>query len=767
MTTAPSPPAPAVPASAPPASVLLYVELALVTLAVATTALVYGDLFATRGHLVPLLATTAAGAVLAAAAALLRRRALWTVLFALGGFVVTAVFAVLTGTLRHGVPTGATLTALRDGVLGGWARMLTVGRPADVTGELLVTPALLLFAAVFVAVSVTLRTRSLLGPLAAPVLSLVVALLLTGDRKGGELPLTGVLLLLLLLQLLVRGARPDSPVAAIGESGGADPGTGTQAAAARALFGLPVVVAVALAGVLLAQAVPLATGRHRFDLRDVVPVPVRIEDTISPLATIKSQLQEKQPRELFTVRVDGAPASARPDRVRTAALDSYDGALWTSGDRFVTSGRTLAADPSLSATAQVRLHVSIRQWDQPYLPAAGWPEQLTALGIGFNSGSGVLAADAQTRRDLEYDVVGGIRPRDDAARLALPSLTADTRRYTVAPAELPAQLAQLAMDVTAGSAEPYAKLVALEKRLRESPYSLTARPGHSLDALRRLLASGQADAAGYSEQYAAAFAVLARSLGFPARVATGYLLRPEELQGDTYTVRSTDAYAWAEVDMSGYGWMAFDPSDPSRTVADRQDPKTQPPGGAKSGNPADVPGQTVRVDPNLAPVGGGRSVLDWTLLVLGALVALAILLPVAIAVAKWQRRRSLRGGPPARQVIGAWRNTTDQLVESGLWLPGSLTALEVAGVARSRLGEAAAPVAVLAPLVTEAVFNPAGPPPEAVAQAWRADAALRAALRRRRGLRARAASWFDPRPIVAARRRERRDRRMLKRLQGG
>src|ERR671910_2087125 len=52
---------------------------------------------------------------------------------------------------------------------------------------------------------------------------------------------------------------------------------------------------------------------------------------------------------------------------------------------------------------------------------------------------------------------------------------------------------------------------------------------------------------------------MARSLGIPARVATGYA--PGEYNPFTgfYDVRASDAHAWVEVYFPGYGWSTFHP----------------------------------------------------------------------------------------------------------------------------------------------------------------------------------------------------------------
>jgi hypothetical protein len=53
---------------------------------------------------------------------------------------------------------------------------------------------------------------------------------------------------------------------------------------------------------------------------------------------------------------------------------------------------------------------------------------------------------------------------------------------------------------------------------------------------------------------------MARSLGIPARMATGYA--PGEYNPFTgyYDVRASDAHAWVEVYFPGYGWSTFDPT---------------------------------------------------------------------------------------------------------------------------------------------------------------------------------------------------------------
>src|SRR5262249_34278067 len=81
---------------------------------------------------------------------------------------------------------------------------------------------------------------------------------------------------------------------------------------------------------------------------------------------------------------------------------------------------------------------------------------------------------------------------------------------------------------------PYAtlQLIASELRSRDFGYNKTSRPGHSLGLLSAFLtapsASSQVTTArvGFAEQFAAAFAVLARVKGFPSEVVVGYRVNP-------------------------------------------------------------------------------------------------------------------------------------------------------------------------------------------------------------------------------------------------
>ena len=65
---------------------------------------------------------------------------------------------------------------------------------------------------------------------------------------------------------------------------------------------------------------------------------------------------------------------------------------------------------------------------------------------------------------------------------------------------------------------------------------------------------------GFCEHYAAAFTVLMRAVGIPARIVTGYQGGEINPVDEYLTVRQSDAHAWSEVWLPGQGWKRVDPT---------------------------------------------------------------------------------------------------------------------------------------------------------------------------------------------------------------
>ena len=89
-------------------------------------------------------------------------------------------------------------------------------------------------------------------------------------------------------------------------------------------------------------------------------------------------------------------------------------------------------------------------------------------------------------------------------------------------------------------------------------YDLDApTPAEGVDAVDDFLFSSRR---GFCEQIASALAVMLRTQGVPARLATGYLPGERDRLSGVWKVRASDAHAWVEVWFPESGWQAFDPT---------------------------------------------------------------------------------------------------------------------------------------------------------------------------------------------------------------
>jgi len=64
----------------------------------------------------------------------------------------------------------------------------------------------------------------------------------------------------------------------------------------------------------------------------------------------------------------------------------------------------------------------------------------------------------------------------------------------------------------------------------------------------------------YCSGYATAMAVMARSVGIPARVAVGYGQGEYDMERRLFRVRENNAHTWVEVYFPDYGWIEFEPT---------------------------------------------------------------------------------------------------------------------------------------------------------------------------------------------------------------
>ncbi|MEM7305586.1 MAG: transglutaminase domain-containing protein [Planctomycetota bacterium] len=120
-----------------------------------------------------------------------------------------------------------------------------------------------------------------------------------------------------------------------------------------------------------------------------------------------------------------------------------------------------------------------------------------------------------------------------------------------------AQLERIAREVVAAANNDVERVNALVGWFQsEFTYSLdvTEFPGLPgvLEFLRRR--------SGPCTYYASAATLMLRSLGIPARIATGFLAKEFDSEERSYEVTTREGHAWIEVHFEGVGWVTFDPT---------------------------------------------------------------------------------------------------------------------------------------------------------------------------------------------------------------
>ena len=132
------------------------------------------------------------------------------------------------------------------------------------------------------------------------------------------------------------------------------------------------------------------------------------------------------------------------------------------------------------------------------------------------------------------------------------------QRYLRIPRSVPGRVREEARRVSASAETGYEKAIAIESYLRQFRYSTRVKqPPPDRDWVDYMLFESRE---GYCDYYAAAMAVMLRSIGIPARVASGFAPGEKDVSGEFIVVRESHAHSWTEAYFPGYGWVTFEPS---------------------------------------------------------------------------------------------------------------------------------------------------------------------------------------------------------------
>jgi protein-glutamine gamma-glutamyltransferase len=277
-----------------------------------------------------------------------------------------------------------------------------------------------------------------------------------------------------------------------------------------------------------------------------------LSDSMAP-GQFSNLAQSDEPA--FRVKFDGPPPPQPQLYWRGPVLGAYDGRTWSRPLPRPHFGRR--APPVAIAVRGAPLHyqVTMEASNTRWLFALEMPRALPQLSGGSADVTPALELQASSpiRERIRYDLTSYLdfnlqagTPLDDADQwLQLP--------YGRNPR---AQAAgrRLRQDYP----DPMQRVRAVLHRFATGGYVYTLEPPLlGGDAVDEFL---YATRAGFCEHYAGAFVFLMRAAGVPARVVTGYQGGELNPIDGYFTVRQSDAHAWAEVWLARLGWVRVDPT---------------------------------------------------------------------------------------------------------------------------------------------------------------------------------------------------------------
>lgn len=384
-----------------------------------------------------------------------------------------------------------------------------------------------------------------------------------------------------------------------------------------------------------------------------------------------------------------------PTYWQMATLTSFDGRVWsadpvTRSDAAHGGWRALGGPPVLPEPARPGLFsasmsmVGLRTGLLPVPPGTMGVSGAAPVRLlpGIGAGSIITSFPG-----LSYVAVAPVPGRSSPSpppaaggATGAPVGAAQLAPYLALPHMAP-EVVALAHSIVRGASGARAEAMALAGWFRSGRFVYSLHPpAAGSDPLGTFLFHTRT---GFCQQFAAAFAVLARIDGVPTRLAIGFTAGRRSSDGET-VVTGADAHVWPEVYLGPQaGWVSAEPTpaagDGVPVLGMLSGPpvaKGSAPGtlgeirkaGLGAGTPSVTTPSSVRTSaPGAARGGGGRArpgagvAVRWLLV---ALAGAAVVLGAVTTRRRWTGAMSELGGrlrTPSSAVLGSWRRAAREL----------------------------------------------------------------------------------------------------------
>ncbi|WP_344586492.1 transglutaminase-like domain-containing protein [Actinomadura vinacea] len=722
---------------------------ATVTMTVAASAPLLAAGYERSAPVVFVLAGTAIAAVAVASAAHRLLRGLGP-LAVPAGLPVAALVLVALAVWSPG-PVKEPVPAVVDAVLHSGARILTTAANPPATVDLLAFPVLAVWLAGAIATVLRRDGRVLPAVLPGTVLLCGAAALNPEATEPGYL--SAALLAGAAAVALASAPRDDPDTARAGFTVAVRAPAAVRAQRSSlprtAAAGTAVVCAVSLPGVGAAVAAPgVLEGWpvRASDPRRQGDAPEKPREVRNPLAYLSAWAADPN---VPLMTLSGPPTSTR-----WVALAEFTGTVWLPDSSYRPAGPALPPPEVVPPrTTRTTVRVSVGNLPGDWVPVPGIATRVDSVAVGHDAVSGTLLSLDGPVAGRSYTAAGMVPDWNGwKGSGAAAASGAGYERYLRLPPGAPARLAEIAT-TAAGDGNAHQRAARIAEYLRDSyTFEPGAPGGHGYAELAELLVQpGRKGGGATSEQFAGAFAVLARAAGLPSRVVVGF--GPGSGSGSgNHAIRTGDAVAWGEIYYEGLGWVPYDPNPRKRSEASpRPRPQERP-----DSDGTDRDG-TSRDDADDLAGGGGRGAKPplagggYTLLVVPPL-ALLLLLLGGVPLLRLRGLRRMRRGTAPERVLAGWTELLVAMRLAGLAMPASATTAEVSERLAAKLPETdPGRLRRLVMLVNAAGFGGPVTPDDAEFTSEQVRL-LATGLRRSSSLPRRLSWWSDPRaPLWSAR----------------
>jgi transglutaminase-like putative cysteine protease len=247
----------------------------------------------------------------------------------------------------------------------------------------------------------------------------------------------------------------------------------------------------------------------------------------------------------FRVDFHGDAPPRRALYWRGPVLWDFDGRTWRQGNP-----RLAELEPPATGT-RVAYSVLLEPHNRNWLFALEVPASLPAQARYLEDGQVVTPNQVRARISYEISSAFEAEPRPTEAGYVL-------ERSRRLPPGFNPRARELAASWRAGTPSDADVLARAIDFFRRERLQYTTEPALlGRDSVDEFLYETRE---GFCEHFSSAFVFLMRAADVPARVVTGYQGGDLNPVDGKFTVRQSDAHAWAEVFIAGRGWLRVDPT---------------------------------------------------------------------------------------------------------------------------------------------------------------------------------------------------------------